>query len=240
MASATFPFPRLVIDNYTKWALQMKTFLGGHDVWDAVEVGPEELVATATSAKLQPEARVRGQKALLILQQGVDDSNWERIVGVYTAKEAWELLKVTFQGIDRVQRVWLQTLRGEFEDLKQLNEEFVADFCSRVLGVVNLLKHNDEVIADVKIIEKILRALDSRFDHVIVAIEEAKDITKMTLQYLMGSLLAHEEKMSRRKKETMAQALQSAAQVKNPESELISSEYQSENNTIDYGRYYSK
>ncbi|GAB2290077.1 hypothetical protein Dimus_038084 [Dionaea muscipula] len=218
MAKATFPFPRLAIDNYTKWSLQMRTFLGGHDVWDAVEVCVEDLVAQATSAKLQREARVRDQRALSILQQGVDDSNWERIAGVYTAKEAWDLLKTAFQGIDRVQRVRLQTLRGEFEYLKQQGEEPVAEFCSRVLGVVNQLKHNGETIADVKVIEKILRALDSRFDHVIVAVEEAKDINTMTIQDLMGSMMAHEEKMARRKKEnTLAQALQSTSLTRNPE-----------------------
>ncbi|GAB2276208.1 hypothetical protein Dimus_039179 [Dionaea muscipula] len=69
-------------------------------------------------------------------------------------------------------------------------------------------------MADVKIIEKILRSLNSRFNHVIVAIEEANDITKMTIQGLMGSLLAHEEKMTRRKKDTLAQALQSSVQAK--------------------------
>lgn len=88
----------------------METYLGGQDVWDAVEIGVDELLTEATTVKAQREVRVRHKKALSIIQQGVDDDNFERIVSVKLAKEAWEVLRSNFSGVEKIQRVRLQTL----------------------------------------------------------------------------------------------------------------------------------
>ncbi|GAB2296267.1 hypothetical protein Dimus_038412 [Dionaea muscipula] len=222
MASSNFPFPHLVADNYNRWSIQMKTFLGGHDVLDAVELSIGELMAAANTMKLQREAKVRDQKALSILQQGVDDANFEQIAGVSSAKEAWDDLKLAFKGEEQVQRVRLQTLRGEFEQLRQKKGESVSDFCSRVKGIVNQLKHNGETLAEVKIVEKILRSLEERFNFIVVAIEESKDISTLTVQKLMGFLLAHEEKFTRCSKDSsdMDQALHAKIGENVPEETL--------------------
>ncbi|KAK2981446.1 hypothetical protein RJ640_001960 [Escallonia rubra] len=76
--SGAFPFPKLVKDNYERWSVQMKTFLGGQDVWEAVEeeyVEPENLAGASQAVKkAAKEARVKDQKALSLIQLGVDDN----------------------------------------------------------------------------------------------------------------------------------------------------------------------
>lgn len=126
MTTIAFPFPRLAVDNYERWSMQMRTFLGGQDVWDAVEIGVEELLVGITNPKQLREIRTRDQKALSILQQGVDDANFERIAATPTSKVAWELLKRAFQGDVKVKRVRLQALRGEMERLGQAKGESIA------------------------------------------------------------------------------------------------------------------
>ena len=60
------------------------------------------------------------------------------------------------------------------------------------------MRRNGEAITDSGITEKILRSLDPKFDFVVVAIEESKDVDMLTVDELMSSLQAHEQKILKR------------------------------------------
>lgn len=68
-----------------------------------------------------------------------------------------------------------------------------------------------EKLTDQKICEKIMRSLvlHSRFDYIVCAIEESRDIASMSLEELQGSLVARELRLNERSMEkTTDQALQ--------------------------------
>ena len=44
------------------------------------------------------------------------------------------------------------------------------------MNIVNQLRMNGEELSDQKVVEKVLRTLPRKFDPVIVAIEESKDL----------------------------------------------------------------
>ena len=89
-------------------------------------------------------------------------------------------------------------MRGEFELLQMKSSESISDYHTRIMVIVNQMRRNGEAIVDSRITEKILRSLDPKFDFVVVAIEESKEVDKLTVDELMSSLQAHEQKIVKR------------------------------------------
>jgi hypothetical protein len=52
-----------------------------------------------------------------------------------------------------------------------------------------------EAIPDQRIVEKVLRSLPNKFEMVVTAILESKDLSKFSTDELMGSLLTHETRL---------------------------------------------
>ncbi|KAA0056914.1 Retrovirus-related Pol polyprotein from transposon TNT 1-94 [Cucumis melo var. makuwa] len=183
----------------------MKALLGSQDVWDIVSNGYEEPESDAALNQAQREAlqntRKKNQKALTIIHQAIDDNNFEKISGATTAYQAWQILENTYKGVDRVKKVRLQKLRGDYESLHMKESESVSDYTSRLLAVVIEMKRFGETISDEQVVEKILRSLDEKFNFIVVAIEESKDLSTMSIDQLMGSLQAHEEKLLKKNKQ---------------------------------------
>ncbi|XP_012567534.1 uncharacterized protein [Cicer arietinum] len=83
------------------------------------------------------------------------------------------------------------------------------------------MRTNGESLTEVVIIEKILRILTQRYDHIVVAIEESKDLDKMKIEELQGSLEAHELRVRERCAATstpQVQALQAQVSKKTNQS----------------------
>ena len=67
----------------------------------------------------------------------MDDLIFSKIRGVGTSKQAWDILKSSYQRNDRVKIVKLQTLWTQFETLRMTESETVHQFMTRVMGIVN-------------------------------------------------------------------------------------------------------
>lgn len=84
---------------------------------------------------------------------------------------------------------------------------------NRVMFVINQLKIYGEDIKYRTVIEKVLRSLSTKFEVVVAAIEEAKDLEKLTIDELMGSLLSNEARIDRNKDSTLETAFQSQVYI---------------------------
>ncbi|PON75870.1 hypothetical protein PanWU01x14_038210 [Parasponia andersonii] len=176
----------------------MKVLLRAHDVWEVIEKGYEEPRDEATLSSTQKDSlkdsKKRDKKALFLIYQTLDDDGFEKISSATSTKEAWEKLQISYKGEEKVKKVCLQTLRGEFDLLYMTETELIFDYFSRVLTISNQMNRNGEKLKNITIMEKILRSLDPKFENIVTVIEETKDLRAMTIEQLLGSLQAHEEK----------------------------------------------
>ncbi|XP_047331160.1 uncharacterized protein LOC124934686 [Impatiens glandulifera] len=184
---------------YEFWSSQMETFFISLGLWDMID--EEELDVPDEDdegyAKFEKDLKKRDALALRYIQQGVGKTIFPRIFGVKKAQDAWVIFKQEFQGTEKTIALKLQTLWKDFDNLKMEDREKVQDFSSRVSTIVNQIKSSEDEIKDKKVVEKVLRSLPQKFDHVAAAIEESKDLSKMTIYELTGSLLAHEQRINR-------------------------------------------
>ncbi|XP_019438895.1 PREDICTED: uncharacterized protein LOC109344586 [Lupinus angustifolius] len=96
-------------------------------------------------------------------------------------------------------------MRKQFELLQMEDQESISEYFTRIRGLTNLMRSCGEQVKDEGIVEKALRTLSAKFDHVVVAIEESKDLEFLTIDELQGSLEAYEQRFLERLTERQTQ-----------------------------------
>ena len=140
-------------------------------------------------------------RALHAIFNGVDADQIKLISTCESAKDAWDILQITFEGTGDVKRSKLQMLTTRFENLRMLENETIADFYAKLCDISNESFALGEKFSESKLVRKILRSLPDRFQPKVTAIEENKNLDTMKVEELMGSLRTFEMNLKQRKKE---------------------------------------
>ncbi|XP_019451905.1 PREDICTED: uncharacterized protein LOC109354003 [Lupinus angustifolius] len=204
--------PILDSKNFDHWSIQMKAIFGFQECLDVVQVGVHELGENPTEAQRleHKEAMKRDCKAIFLIHQCVNRANFEKISAAISAKEAWETLDKCYSGGLKVKKVRLQMMRRQYELLQMEEQETISEYFTRIRALTNLMRSCGEQLIEQGIVEKILRTLAAKFDHVVVDIEESKDMELLTIDELQGSLEAHEQRFLERISERQTQQALSA------------------------------
>ncbi|KAG6503965.1 hypothetical protein ZIOFF_036289 [Zingiber officinale] len=146
VSTSSFQVPKLTKDNNRTWSIQMETLLSSLDVWDLVETG-YTIIETSNGNKQALKAMKKREKnALFTIYQGVDKAAFKLIILATTSQEAWEMLKTTYDGVDKVKKIHLQALQTQFETLQQ-----EASF-SRVISIVHRIRRNVNELKDARVV----------------------------------------------------------------------------------------
>ncbi|XP_017420138.1 uncharacterized protein LOC108330138 [Vigna angularis] len=136
----------------------------------------------------------------MLLHQCVSATIFQKVSKAGTTKEIWDILQEGYGNISKVKKIKLQSLQRQYELLGMGEQESIVEYIGRIQVVVNSMRACDKVVKDKKIVEKILRTLTPQYDHIVVAIEDCKDVENMKVEELQNLLEAHEQHLLERKK----------------------------------------
>jgi len=181
----------------------MKVIFRFQDVLEIVNEGVTTPAANATDVQqtAHRELKKKDGKAMFLMHQSVSNEIFEKIMHYESAKETWDALEKLYSSDGKLKKVRLQTLRRQYEVLKMEEKDSVSQYFDKVINLTNQMTRNGETVTDVMKVEKVLRTLTPRFDHIVVALEESKDLDSMKIEELQASLEAHELRLIDRNRE---------------------------------------
>ncbi|KAK1378600.1 DUF4219 domain-containing protein [Heracleum sosnowskyi] len=182
--TVSLSYPMLTKVNYTAWSLKMKVFMQAHGVWEAIEPkDPKETVEERTD-----------KLVLAAIYQGIPKDPLS-LAENKSAKEAWDAIKAVCLGPDKVKKARAQTLKGEFESLNMKETEQLDELYMKLNGLVTNIRALGEKVEETYVVKKMLRAIPSKFLQIASTIEQFGNLEIMSVEEVIGSLKAHEERL---------------------------------------------
>ncbi|GAU12969.1 hypothetical protein TSUD_191600 [Trifolium subterraneum] len=166
----------------------MKVIFGFQDVQEVIEAGITPIAANATETEQTAHRALKKKdfKAMFFIHECVDLVNFQKTENATSAKECWDIFE-----------------KGHFG-----NDKLKQSISTRSPTLQNQMKSCGSTISDGDMVEKVIGTSSSKFDYIIVAIMEAKDVSTMKLEELQCSLKSHEQRINpRAKSRTFDQAL---------------------------------
>jgi len=118
-----------------------------------------------------------------------------------STNQIWHTLQVTHEGTNKVKESKIYVLVHMFELFKMEENETISEMVTRFTDITNSLASLGKEYTQVEKVRKILRALTSDWEKKTTAIEEANDLSTMSLENLIGNLMAYEVQLEERKKD---------------------------------------
>jgi hypothetical protein len=88
------------------------------------------------------------------------------------------------------------------------------DYHGRTKVVVNQMRSLGENIIDLRVVEKILVSLTRKYDSIVAAIEQSKDLTTMSVAKLIGFLKTHDKRLNSYEEDSIESAFQSKLNIR--------------------------
>ncbi|CAN6720140.1 unnamed protein product [Malus baccata var. baccata] len=193
-------------ENYDFWGRRMTTIFKSYDLWDMVQHGYElpkmevnalEEDLTEAQLKTLKQNQMEDARALGIIQGTVSDIIFPRIANEETANGAWEILQQEYRRDTKVRKVKFQSLRRDFEYTRMRENKLLKDYFTRLFDVVNKMKTYGEELPNERIVQKLLISLTKPYDSIVSVIEETKDTETLSVQDVMASLRAFDQRLER-------------------------------------------
>jgi len=199
--------------NFSYWKTRMSVWVQGFDyhVWEIICNGPLIPVKTIIDDKnvemtipkepsefegVDKKKMQLNAKAINVLYCALDPNEFNRISACKSAKEIWDKLQVAHEGTNEVRETKMNMLLHEYELFKMDPSEDIKEMFTRFTIITNDLALFDKNLGEEERVRKVLRSLPKEWRNIRTTIEEANDLSTMTIETLQGKLLTHEMAMA--------------------------------------------
>nr|GFA52855.1 UBN2 domain-containing protein [Tanacetum cinerariifolium] len=146
----------------------------------------------------------------MVLYNALPKKGYERVFMCKIAKDIWQSLLITHQGINQVKDNKIDLLVQQYEQFTILEEESIVSHFAKFNTIISSLKGLDEGVSSKNYVRKFLRALHPKWREKVTTIEESKDLSSLALDELIDNLKVHkvvmekDSKIYRGKKERLS------------------------------------
>ncbi|MQL75624.1 hypothetical protein Taro_007995 [Colocasia esculenta] len=190
--------------DYPYWKNRIQVFLRAQnfELWKIVHKGAYTLPEDEdTWTKDQIAKGTLNWSALNMMQCAVHPKEYSRVSMCTSAKEMWDKLELIYEGMSQVRESKVSMLVSEYEMFKMNNDETISDMFVRFMLIINGLKGLKKEYSESDLVRKILQSLPSSWNTKATVIEDSKDLSKMKLDELIGSLMTYEINVKRKETE---------------------------------------
>ena len=192
--------------NYQFWSNRMSIFMRSYNykMWEIVldcsyvpmktGMGVEVLVPKLRSEWSEWEVKKVqvNFKAINTLHCALNPTKFNRISMCKTTKEIWDRLKDTHKGTSQVKESKIALLSNQYEMFKMQANESITSWFDRYTIIINQLNQLGRVIPKDEMVKRLLRSFPKSWRSIVVAIREVKDLNKILLDEICGSLRIYE------------------------------------------------
>ena len=142
--------------------------------------------------KVCKERKIRKSKPKACLFAAITPTIFTGIMSLKSDKELWDYLKKEYVIDERIKDMQILNLVREFELQIMKESKSVKEYTDRLLGIANRVRLLGSKFKDLRIFEKILNTIPKRYEATIIAPENTKDLSRISLKELLSALQAQE------------------------------------------------
>ncbi|GJU22882.1 hypothetical protein Tco_1156224 [Tanacetum coccineum] len=134
----------------------------------------------------------KNDKAKMVSYNALPRKEYERIFMCNTAQDIWNSLIITHQGNKQAKDNEIDLFVQKYKEFIISDDESIDCALSRFNTIITLLKALDESFSSHNHVRKFLKSLPTKWRPKVTAIEESKDLSKLSLDELIGNLKVYE------------------------------------------------
>ncbi|GJT67667.1 retrovirus-related pol polyprotein from transposon TNT 1-94 [Tanacetum coccineum] len=198
--------PLFESDSFIYWKNRFETYVKSKDLdlWHVITNSDFQPIVQNPETKLDEvipfekqtddlkKRLAKNNEAKMVIYNALPRKEYEIIFMCNTAKEIWKTLLITHQGNSQVKDNKIDLLVQQYEQFVISEDKSIDSAFARFNSIITSLKALDQGYSSKNYVRKFLRALHPKWRAKVMAIEESKDLTSLSLDELIGNLKVHE------------------------------------------------